>query len=129
MNRLKCNPELDPTDDSATPEIPLKIAAEFTSDATSGASASMDQSKAKRLAASCGALWTVDDVAAFLAISPRSVWRLANEGQIPTPDLRMGRIVRWKPKTIESWLDQKARQANVRSLPTRWQMACAIQWP
>ena len=46
---------------------------------------------------------TAEDVAAMLACSPRSVYRLADQGLIPPP-IRLGGMVRWLAQTITKWI-------------------------
>jgi excisionase family DNA binding protein len=46
----------------------------------------------------------VDAVAAMLNCSPRTVWRLADGGRMPTP-VRIGRLVRWSRKALAAWID------------------------
>ncbi|NLE57069.1 MAG: XRE family transcriptional regulator [Planctomycetes bacterium] len=47
-------------------------------------------------------------VAQALGISKRLAqsWRALNI--LPEPDLHIGRTLRWKPSTIQDWLDRKA---------------------
>jgi excisionase family DNA binding protein len=49
-------------------------------------------------------LMAVDDVAAMLNCSTRTVWRFSDAGKMPRP-LRIGGIRRWRKKDVESWLD------------------------
>ena len=51
---------------------------------------------------------TLDDVAATLAISRRTAERLKSAGGLPRPDLHVGRMPRWKPSTIDKWIDGEA---------------------
>ena len=46
---------------------------------------------------------TVGDVAALLACSPRTVYRLADSGRMPPP-VRLGALVRWPRETIDTWV-------------------------
>jgi excisionase family DNA binding protein len=46
---------------------------------------------------------TVDGVAALLACSPRTVYRLADDGRMPPP-VRLGALVRWPRQTIDAWI-------------------------
>ncbi len=50
------------------------------------------------------------DIAALLRISRRTLqtWRAA--GKLPPPDLHIGKVIRWKPESIESWLSEKQPQ-------------------
>ena len=42
-------------------------------------------------------------VAKMLGCSPRHVYRLSDSGQMPRP-LRLGSLVRWSEKSIETWI-------------------------
>ncbi|MBX9787856.1 MAG: helix-turn-helix domain-containing protein [Pirellulales bacterium] len=48
-------------------------------------------------------LITADQLAAWLQVSVRSLWRLRSAGQIPPP-LRLRKAVRWRLADIEDWL-------------------------
>ncbi len=45
----------------------------------------------------------VDGVGEILAVSPRHVRRMADEGKMPAP-VRLGACVRWPRRTIEKWI-------------------------
>jgi excisionase family DNA binding protein len=49
---------------------------------------------------------TVDAVAKLLAISRRTAERMRSSGKLPQPDLRIGRLPRWKPETIRAWIEK-----------------------
>jgi len=51
------------------------------------------------------AMLTVDEVAAMLRCSARTVYRLADAGRIPPP-CRLGGLVRWNAAAVESWIGQ-----------------------
>src|SRR5262249_5740504 len=53
-------------------------------------------------------LWRDDDVAAFLAVSPRTVARLKHHRGFPKP-VKVGRSVRWVPEEIRSWVRRGSR--------------------
>ena len=48
-------------------------------------------------------LLTAAGVAKIMSCSPRSVYRLADQGLIPRP-LRLGGMVRWPAQTITKWI-------------------------
>ena len=50
-------------------------------------------------------LLTVDEVAALLGISVRSVWRLVSSGKMPRP-VKLSRSCRWKKAEIIEWVDR-----------------------
>ena len=49
------------------------------------------------------ALMTVDDVAALLNVSPRTVRRMADRHAMPIP-LRLSSLIRWRRCDIEAWV-------------------------
>ncbi|HEX7992356.1 MAG TPA: helix-turn-helix domain-containing protein [Streptosporangiaceae bacterium] len=51
--------------------------------------------------ANTAALLTIDQVAERLAVSPRTVRRMVNDGSLPC--VRVGRQIRFRPKDIESY--------------------------
>lgn len=51
--------------------------------------------------------WTVDDVADFLRINPRTVIKLAAAGRIPAT--RIGKLYRFDPQKIVALFDDVAR--------------------
>lgn len=60
-----------------------------------------------RLAPAIEPLLTLADVADALAVSRRVVERLKASGKLPPPDVRIGKLPRWKPATIRRWIDQQ----------------------
>lgn len=48
-------------------------------------------------------LVTPDQLAVWLQLSKRSLWRLRSEGQLPAP-VRLRKAVRWRISDIEAWL-------------------------
>jgi len=50
---------------------------------------------------------TVEDVAAMLSVSVRTVWRLAESGGIPAPKRFSRRIIRWNRKELMAALGLK----------------------
>lgn len=59
------------------------------------------------------ALLTVEDVAALLQVSPRTVWRMRSSCQIPKP-IKVGGGVRWRRQDIESWIAQGCPNQAIR---------------
>lgn len=58
------------------------------------------------------AVVSVREVAELLGVNPRTVWRMAQTGEIPTP-IRLGeRIVRWRLSDLREHLDRKAAGAS-----------------
>ena len=53
-------------------------------------------------------LLSIDDLARVLNCGRRSVERLLSAGRLPRPDIRLGRMPRWRPATIRDWIDSQA---------------------
>lgn len=54
-------------------------------------------------------LLTSREAAEWLAVSPRTLWELANRGDLPC--VRIGRSVRYDPNDLDAWI---ARQKSCR---------------
>lgn len=50
-------------------------------------------------------LLSIDDVAATLACSRRLIERMRAAGKLPKPDLRVGKMPRWRAETIARWIE------------------------
>lgn len=50
-------------------------------------------------------LWTVKDVARFLRLEPGTVRAMAKRGDLPA--VKVGRVWRFSPAQIQTWLKQK----------------------
>ncbi len=46
----------------------------------------------------------VDELAAILKVSSRTVWRLVSSGEAPAP-LRIGGSCRWRLKQVQDWIE------------------------
>ena len=53
--------------------------------------------------------WRLDELAAALGVSRRSIERARARGAFPRPDARLGRVVLWKPETVAGWLEEGGR--------------------
>lgn len=51
-------------------------------------------------------LLSVRDVAAVLGCTRRTVERLRSSGKFPGPDLRVGRMPRWRRETLTRWITE-----------------------
>lgn len=63
-------------------------------------------------------LYSVQDFARRLRISPRTLETLIARGEAP-PVIRIGKLRRWKPEDITTWLDsrrERVTEANNNSL-------------
>ena len=49
---------------------------------------------------------SIDDLATILRCSRRLVERMRSAGKVPKPDIKIGRMPRWKPETVRRWVDQ-----------------------
>jgi len=50
-------------------------------------------------------LWTVDDLAVALRITPSGVYRRRSLGQPLPPAIVIGRLLRWTPEAVWAWID------------------------
>lgn len=46
----------------------------------------------------------VDGLARVLSVSRRTIERLRAAGKLPRPDLRVGKMPRWRAETIRRWI-------------------------
>ena len=61
-----------------------------------------------RAAPDLDALWNAKRVCGFLCVTDRWIRRNMACGRFPPPDFRLGRAMRWKPSTIDAYLQSKA---------------------
>jgi predicted DNA-binding transcriptional regulator AlpA len=55
-------------------------------------------------------LWVKCEVWTALGISDRTFDRLLSSGQFPPPDVRVGRMPKWKPETIRELIDEHSHK-------------------
>lgn len=55
------------------------------------------------------ALLTAKATAKLLGISSRTLWSLTNRREIP--HLRIGKILRYDPRDIQTWIEKRKREA------------------
>ena len=55
------------------------------------------------------AWWTTSDVATYLGVRVATVSTYRARGQMPAPDLTVGRTHMWKPERIMEWHKQRPR--------------------
>ena len=60
----------------------------------------------RTLPASIEPMLHIDDLAALLSCSRRFVERMRSAGKVPKPDIHVGKCPRWKPATIQAWIDR-----------------------
>jgi hypothetical protein len=53
--------------------------------------------------------WTTSDVAAYLGVVVSTVSTYRSRGQMPAPDLTVGRTHMWHPQTIIDWHGSRPR--------------------
>ena len=62
-----------------------------------------------------GQLLTARQVAELMQISERSVWSLTNSGSLAA--IRIGRLVRYSPADVQSWIERRRRPAAAPDAP------------
>ena len=50
---------------------------------------------------------SIDDLTRILSCSRRLVERMRAGGRLPEPDIRVGKMPRWKPSTIRTWIERE----------------------
>jgi predicted DNA-binding transcriptional regulator AlpA len=53
--------------------------------------------------------WTTSDVAAYLGVQVATVSGYRNRGQMPEPDMTLGRTPAWRPASIIEWHASRPR--------------------
>lgn len=59
-----------------------------------------------------GRKWSVRDVAAFLGVSEKTVWRWHERKKLPAAKKMPGRTVRWDPDQIRRWWEKQPAANN-----------------
>jgi len=49
---------------------------------------------------------SIDDLAALLSCSRRLVERMRSAGKVPKPDIKIGKMPRWRVETIRLWIER-----------------------
>jgi hypothetical protein len=62
--------------------------------------------------------WTTSDVAAYLGLKVATVSAYRVRGQMPEPDMTVGRTHVWKPNRVIEWHEARTR-VGVGGRPTR----------
>ena len=57
-------------------------------------------------------LWGVQEVAAFLGLSPKTIYRMALEGRLPSIQISERGAVRFNEADILLWIESKKRAAD-----------------
>lgn len=55
-------------------------------------------------------LLDIHDLAKFLGVSEWTLYEWRNRRQGP-PAIKVGRLLRWRPSDVETWLDQRVERA------------------
>lgn len=59
------------------------------------------------------ALLGTRDLRELLRVSDRQLRRLTAAGRLPRPDLKLGRGLRWRRQTIDTWLNETTEGVRV----------------
>jgi predicted DNA-binding transcriptional regulator AlpA len=65
--------------------------------------------------------WTTSEVAAYLGVQVATVSGYRNRGQMPEPDMTLGRTQAWRPGTIIEWHASRPRPGVGGRLSSRGQ--------
>ncbi|MBB6188208.1 excisionase family DNA binding protein [Rhodanobacter sp. MP7CTX1] len=70
--------------------------------------AAINRGASSNMAGSKGEILTLDEVAVFLKAGKRTVYRLAQNGEIPA--FKLGGTWRFRRSELDSWIDAKSNQ-------------------
>lgn len=70
--------------------------------------AAINRGESSNMAGSKGEILTLDEVAVFLKAGKRTVYRLAQNGEIPA--FKLGGTWRFRLSELDSWIDAKSNQ-------------------
>lgn len=56
-------------------------------------------------------LLTIRELAKVLKLSPRSIWRLVKNQELPAP-VRIGGSIRWRADAITRWIDEGCQKSG-----------------
>jgi len=68
----------------------------------------------KNVGVRASALWTTEDVVAYLNVTPRTIYRLIRTGELPA--IRIGHQWRIRQGDLDEWLDRQRVAASKLSL-------------
>jgi predicted DNA-binding transcriptional regulator AlpA len=52
-------------------------------------------------------LWKVNDLAKYIGVSPRTVYRLRKVGKCP-PSYKLVKALRWMPSVVKKWIKEES---------------------
>ncbi len=61
-----------------------------------------------QLPSGCEALLTKAQICAALGVSLRTLQGMVSGGEFPREDLRLGVLPRWRVRTLNAWIEEKA---------------------
>jgi excisionase family DNA binding protein len=64
----------------------------------------------KNVGVRASALWTTEDVVAYLNVTPRTIYRLIRTGELPA--IRIGHQWRIRQSDLDEWLDRQRVAAS-----------------
>ncbi len=72
--------------------------------------ATLSKAEATTLAESAlgPSLLAMSDIADHLGVTKRTIQAWRADGGLPPPDFAMGKVVRWRRATIETWIKRRA---------------------
>jgi len=59
-------------------------------------------------------LWGKREIRAAIGVSEATFDRLLSSGRFPRPDVRIGRMPKWRPATVHEWIDIESRRPGRR---------------
>jgi hypothetical protein len=74
-----------------------------------------DRSHSRLALAGIEPVVTIEDWAIVLVCSRREIERMRSSGQLPAPDLHVGKMPRWLPSTVRDWLATQTKPGHGRA--------------
>jgi excisionase family DNA binding protein len=68
-------------------------------------------------------IWTVEEVAAYFKVNPRTIYRMVQRGEIPA--FRVGNQWRFKKEAVENWTEPVSNNGNEYT-PTQTETVMAL---
>jgi predicted DNA-binding transcriptional regulator AlpA len=56
----------------------------------------------------------LEEVAGAFGVSRRTIERERSAGRFPRPDILIGKIPLWRPRTVEAWIEERSRRPRGR---------------
>ncbi len=101
--------DVGPIDPPADPRLEPKRGPTLTAGFGRQPEVPPDAKPGRTLPAGIEPMLGIDDLAALLSCSRRLVERMRSAGKVPRPDIKVGKMPRWRVETIRRWIEGGGR--------------------